>query len=290
MKTLNLKTPDVSKKPIFLENCNIIEVLDPNVSDNYSSRIYKVASDIPFQIKANNEEVFTETTEFINTKPKEQSFYNVKGTQKNQIIYIEPYKNISDIVTLHSVKLLKFQSSSAPKITSFSCIFEDIPITLPAIGCYANIDITLDLSKITGGSNRDFIIQNTTLKLLDISNVAKEFKLFQIASCYVGNINIVDFFADKTYSIINLQNSDFIGDICDLVERYFNSNKFLTFVFVERDTEITLHNKSLIGLNIFQIVITESGAIINKGNSSQGPFEETILTYNGSTWEGSWLQ
>ena len=27
-----------------------------------------------------------------------------------------------------------------------------------------------------------------------------------------------------------------------------------------------------------------------KGNSISGPFEEIILTYNGSTWEGSWLQ
>ena len=61
-------------------------------------------------------------------------------------------------------------------------------------------------------------------------------------------------------------------------------------MFAINITEITLHNKSIIGNQYFQIVITESGATISKGTSLSGPFEETILTYNGSTWEGSWLQ
>ena len=289
MKTLSLKTPNIIESLTVLEDCDIIEVL--NIKDNvynYFSNLQKVVSDVPFQVYDNSDVLITTTTEFTSNKPDTKSFFKIKGTQVNQIIYIKHYKNRLDLIMSDYCRIIKL--TTLPRLQLSSCIIEDIPHQLKGLASYKTIDIDLDLSKIKGGSTYDFIIQNTNLKLLDISNVAKEFKTFQITSCYVGNINIVDFFVDKTYSIINLQSSDFIGDICDLVERYFNSNKFLTFVFAERNTEITLHNKSLIDLNIFQIVITESGATINKGKSSTGPFEETILTYNGSTWEGSWLQ
>lgn len=289
MKTLSLKTPNIIESLVILENYDIIEVL--KIKDNvynYYSHLQKVVSDVPFQVYNYSDVLITTTTEFISNQSNASSYFKIKGTQVNQIIYIKHYKNRLETVYCDNCRIIKL--TAIPQLALGSCIIEDIPHQLKGLESYNTIDIDLDLSKIKGGSTNSLIIQNTNLKLLDISNVAKEFKKFQIVSCYVGNINIVDFFADKTYSTIALQSSDFIGDICDLVQRYFNNNRFLTIVFDVNTTEITLHNKSIIGRQYFQIVINESGATISKGTSLSGPFEETILTYNGSTWEGSWLQ
>ena len=289
MKTLNLKTPNITEGLVILEDCDIIEVLYITNAPNYKANFQKAVSNAPFQVYTNAGDLITTTTEFISDKPYYESYFRIKGTQINQIIYIKPFKErLKEGISVTGCRIIKLTSHLT--FTGINCLIEDISHSLKSFTSYQTIDIKLDLSTIKGGSDADLVVQNTNLKLLDISNVAKEFKTFQIASCYVGNINIVDYFADKTYSIINLESSDFIGDICDLVERYFNSNKFLTFVFSVNTTEITLHNKSLIYLQHFQIVINESGATISKGTSLSGPFEETILTYNGSTWEGSWLQ
>lgn len=288
MKTLSLKTPNTVEGSLILEDCDVIEILNISNDYNYSSHLQKVVSDIPFQVFKQNQLVAT-TTEFTNSDSVGNAYYKLLGTQVNQIIYIKHYDNRKhEPVEIKHSRVLKL--SDAYKFRGSYLIIEDIPHQLKNLESYNTIDINLDLSKIEGGSTNNFVIQNTNLKLLDISKVADTFNKFQIYNCYVGNINIVDFFEDKTYSIINLAYSDFTGDICDLVQRYFNNNRFLTIVFNINTTEITLHNKSIIGNQCFQIVINESGATISKGTSLEGPFEETILTYNGSTWEGSWLQ
>lgn len=290
MKTLSLKTQDVIEGISIFQDCDIIETLYiSNSTYNYVSNFYKATSDIPFYVThIDSDNIIATTTDFTSPELQNNSYFRIRGTQLNQIIYVSRWKNRDDNVTVNSSRVLKIAPTSS--LTCVSCIIEDIPHSLKTLKTYATTDIKLDLSNILGGSNSSFVFQSANLKLLDISKLADTFNTFQINNTYVGNINIVDYFANKTCNIIRLSDSDFIGDICDLVERYFNSNKFLTFVFETTNTEVTLYNKSLVGTNSFQIIITESGVTIKKGNSTSGQFEETILTYNGSTWEGSWLQ
>lgn len=287
MKTLNLKTPDITEGLVILEDCDIIEILGINDGKyNYSSNLQKVVSDTPFQIYNNSNVLITTTTEFISDKAASASYFKIKGTEINQIIYIKHFKEkIKEQISVESCRIIKL--SATTNVYGFRCLIEDIPHSLKSLSSFETIDITLDLSTIKGGSDAKLVIENTNLKLLDISKIADTFNYFYIYNCYVGDINIVDYFANKTYSTIILQNSDFIGDVCNLVERYFNNNKFLTFTFFAKGNEVTLYNKPLLSSLTLYININESGAIIKRKVEET---YETILTYNGSTWEGSWTQ
>ena len=286
MKTLNLKTPNITEGLVILEDCDIIEVLYITDAPNCKANFQKAVSNAPFQVYTNAGDLITTTTEFISDKPQHASYFKIKGTQINQIIYIKPFKErLKEEIGVVGCRIIKLTSHSS--FSGTNCLIEDIPHSLKSFASYQTIDIKLDLSTIKGGSDARLVVQNTNLKLLDISKIADTFSYFYIYNCYVGNINIVDYFANKTYSTIILQNSDFIGDICNLVERYFKSNKFLTFAFGVNNAEVTLYNKPFVTPTDLNITVNESGAIINRQSQET---QETILTYNGSTWEGSWLQ